>query len=491
MAKLQNKTIYASLAWNFFERICVECVQLVISIILARILLPEDYGILALITIFISISTVIVETGLSSSIINKEDITKKQINFIFSISLLASIVLYAVIFFGAPLIAKFYDAYNSTLLIKLLRVYSLVLPIGAITSVQMAVVHKNMQFKKMFFVNFISVIVSGAIGVFLAVNDYGVWALIAQQMTSKAILFISLTLILKWIPTLGKPDKESWGMIKYGSNILGLGLFNVVYNQFSSITVGKIYTPNSLAFYNKAQTFPSMIATNTDYSMQKVMFSAYSKEKDDINRIKEMMRNTISIISFILFPLLLGMFATTENIVYCLLSEKWIPSVPYMRLFCLFYLLQPFKTTGAQALNGIGKSKLSLRVGIVSKSIGICLMLSTVWFGLVYLLIGLIVSEIIASIFYCFLNKKYFNYTIGEQIKDFMPSLICSSIMCILVVMIGETMQSLAPIITLIIQCLSGIIIYFVASLLFNRKILNTLKTIFKKKEKKDETLSG
>lgn len=489
MAKLQNKTVYTSLAWNFLERLCVECIQLVISIILARILLPEDYGVLALITIFISISTVLVETGLSSSIINKKDVTQRQINFIFSISLIASIILYVIIFFCAPIIATFYDAYDPVLLVKLLRVYSLVLPVGAITSVQIAVVHKNMQFKKMFLVNFIAVIISGAIGVFLALNGYGAWALIAQQMTSKIILLISLTVILKWVPRLGKPDQDSWEMIKYGSNILGLGLFNVVYNQFSSITVGKIYTPNSLAFYNKAQTFPSMIATNTDYSMQKVMFSAYSKEKENIGRIKEMMRNTISIISFILFPLLLGMLATTENIVYCLLSEKWMPCVPYMQLFCLFYLLQPLKTTGAQALNGIGQSKLSLRVGIVSKIIGIILILSTVWFGLVYLLIGLILSEIIASVVYILLNKKYFNYTIGEQLKDFVPSLICSSIMCISAIMIGKIINSLAPIMMLILQCVCGAIVYFATSLILNRKMFNTLKTFLKKKEKKDETL--
>lgn len=489
MAKIQNKTVYSSLAWNFFERICVECVQLIISIVLARILLPEDYGILALITIFISISTVIVETGLCSSIINKKDITKAQINFIFLINFTSSFVLYVIIFFCAPLIAKFYSAYDSTLLIKLLRVYSLVLPLGAITSVQTAVIHKNMQFKKMFFINFISVIISGGVGVFLAVNGCGTWALVAQQMMAKVMLFISLTIILKWIPRPGRADKDSWSMIKYGSNILGLSLFNVVYNQFSSITVGKIYNPNSLAFYNKAQTFPAMIATNTDYSMQKVMFSAYSKEKEDITRIKEMMKNTISIISFILFPLLLGMLAATENIVYCVLSEKWMPCVPYMQLFCLFYLLQPLKTTSAQALNGIGKSSLSLRVGITSKLIGIAIILSTVWFGLKYLLLGLIFTEIIASIIYFTLNKKYFNYTIGEQVKDFLASLICSLIMCGSVIIIGELIRNLAPIVILITQVITGVFIYLLLSLIVNKKMLMTLKTFVKKKEKKDGTV--
>ena len=491
MSNLKNKTVYSSLAWNFFERICVEGVQLVLSIILARILIPEDYGILALITIFISISTVIVETGLCSSIINKKDVTKRQINFIFTINLCSAILLYLIIFLSAPLIASFYDAYNKELLTKLLRVYSLILPIGAFTSVQTAMVHKNMLFKKMFFVNIACVTLSGIVGVSLALKGAGVWALVFQQMSSKVVLFFALTILLKWIPHPTKAEKESWEMIKYGSNILGLSLFNVFYNQFSSIVVGKVHTPSSLAYYNKAQTFPSMIATNTDYSMQKVMFSAYSKEKDDLTRIKDMMRRTIVIISFILFPLMFGMLATSKNIVIVLLTEKWMPTIPYMQLFCVFYFLQPLKTTGAQALNGIGKSNVPLRVGLFSKSLGIVLILSTVWFGLRILLVSLIFSETIGSIIYMTLNKKYFSYTFKEQIWDFLPSLICSLIMCGAVLVIGALAKSLLPIVALIIQVFSGMLIYFGLSFIMNRKILKMVKTFFKKKEKIDETVSS
>ncbi|MBE5756524.1 MAG: lipopolysaccharide biosynthesis protein [Clostridiales bacterium] len=483
MAKVSSKTIYSSLLWNFLERILVEGIQLIISIVLARILLPEDYGILSLIVVFVSIATVFVETGFCSALIHKKEIDNNDINFIFTVNIIISILMCAILFFTAPLIANFYKNYNANELIRMLRGYSLILPIGAISSVQTALVHRKMMFKNMLVVNSIATITSGAVGIILALNGFGTWALILQQISFKVITVLILAFIVKWLPKVCFGKKESWGMIKYGSNILWVRLFNTFYNKLSALVVGKRYSPETLAFYEKGQTFPSLIATNTDYSLQKVMFSAYSKEQDNLPRIKELMRQTISLITFILFPLIMGMFAVTKNLISCLLTDKWLDATIYMQLFCLFYLLQPIKTTSAQALNGIGKSNVSFRIAIFSKLLGIVLIFSTIWFGLVWMLIGLIFTEVVACLLYFILNKKYFSYGIREQVIDILPTIVTSTIMVVAVILFTKLVTGLNKYLLLGLQVLIGFIVYAIFAFIIDKKKVRLIKDFFKNKK--------
>ena len=275
--------------WNLLERVGTQGAQLIVSIILARILLPEAYGILALITVFINLATVVVETGFGSSVIQKKDITPRQIDVIFTLNLTVAVVLCGVLWLVAPLIASFYSNYDRTLLIRVIRVYSLILPVGGITSIQSAMIYRNMEFKKFFKVNIAVTVLSSIIGIVMALLDCGVWALIAQQLSAKVILFVSLLFAVKWKPRLNFRFRQSGSMFRFGSNILLNRLLNMLYHQISSLVIGKTYSPDTLAFYTKGNTFPSMIATNTDYALQKVMFSAYSKHQDDLAKVRELM----------------------------------------------------------------------------------------------------------------------------------------------------------------------------------------------------------
>ena len=471
--EISRNKIGVSLIWNFGEKLFTQGIQLLISIVLARILLPEDYGILALVTVFINIMTIIVETGLGSAIIQKKNIDKKEINQLFSINLFVSVVLYIGLFFLSPFIAKFYDKYDSELLVAVLRVYSLILPIGAFTSIQSSIIYRKFDFKKLFFINITTVVLSGAVGIVMARLNFGVWALVSQQVMSKFVLLIILLFVLDWKPRLKKPDKETFTMMRYSLNILGNRLIIVVYNQIRSLFIGKIYNADSLAFYNKGETFPSMIATNTDYALQKVMFSAYSKVQDDIQNVKSMVRRTISLSTFVLMPLMLGFAATADKIVLVVLTEKWMQSVDYMRFFCLIYLLQPIKTSSAQALNGIGKSNVTLRIGILSKIIGIAVLIPSINISVKAIVIGAFFTEILSLPIYFYANKKYVTYSLKEQFSDLLKNLIPSLIMAVIVFFTGKLLNGMNTLLLLIIQVAVGGIVYLVMAVITKNESFN------------------
>ena len=461
---VSGRKIGSSLLWNFGEKMFTQGIQLVISIVLARLLLPEDYGILALVMVFVNVLTVFVETGLGSAIIQKKAIDYKEINQLFTINVLVSVVLYISIYFLAPWIASIYSRYDAKLLVAVIRVCTLVLPVGAITSIQNSILYRAFRFKKLFFINIVTVFVSGAIGIAMAYMGYGVWALVAQQIASKSLLFVILLFVLDWKPHCALPNRNTVSMIKYSANILGNRLVVVLYNQFRSLLIGRIYSAEDLAFYNKGETFPSMIATNTDYSLQKVMFSAYSKEQDDLARIKQMMRRTISLSTFVLTPIMLGIAAAATNIILVLLTGKWLPSVTYMRVFCLIYLLQPIKTASAQALDGIGKSKTTLHIGLVSKSIGVISLLVAVRISVRAIVLAALITEVLSMPMYFYINSKYVNYTIAEQMtdlgKNFLPSLAIAAF----IYGISVFCSSLAPVIQLVLQIICGAVLYIALS---------------------------
>lgn len=479
---VSGKKIGVSLAWNFGEKMFTQGIQLVISIVLARILLPEDYGILALVMVFVNILTVFVETGLGSAIVQKKTIEKNEINQLFSINVFVALVLYLAIFLLSPWIASIYSNYDSSLLISVIRVYSLVLPIGSLTSIQSSLLYRKFDFKKLFFVNITTVFVSGAAGIAMAYLGFGVWALVSQQIASKIILGVILLFALEWKPRLKKPNRDTLSMIRYSANILGNRLIVVVYNQFRSLFIGKLYSAEDLAFYNKGETFPSMIATNTDYALQKVMFSAYSKEKDDISRIKYMMRKTISLSTFVLTPIMLGFAAAANNVVLVLLTEKWLPSVEYMRIFCLIYLLQPIKTSSAQALDGMGKSNITLKVGFASKAIGVISLIIALRIGVKAIVIATLITEVISLPFYFYINSKYVRYTLIEQIMDLSKNIFPALVVAGVVLGVGYLVKTSSALVLLLIQVGLGIITYFVVSVIMKNEsmffILNKIGLI-------------
>lgn len=467
------------------ERACTQGAQLVVSIILARLLMPEAYGILALITVFVNLATVVVETGFGSSVIQKKDITKQQINTIFTFNLMVAVILCGTLWALAPLIASFYSNYDQTLLIKVIRIYSLILPLGAVTSIQTAVLYRDMHFKKLFVVNILVTVLSSAVGIALAYMNAGVWALVFQQLSAKAVTLLILLVAVKWKPWLNFQFRQAGSMFRFGGNILLNRLLNMLYHQVSSLVIGKKYNPDTLAYYTKGNTFPSIIATNTDYALQKVMFSAYSKHQEDLEKVKSMMRKTICLSTFILSPLMFGMLACTENFIRVVLTDKWLPATIYMQIFCLSFFLQPIGTTAAQAFNGIGRSDLTLKIGVATKVTGIALVLAAVPFGVIYIALAVLMTTVVSAVVYAIANKRIFGYSIWEQLQDVGGNTLTAVAMMALCFVVGFLCRNMAPIIALVLQVLAGAVWYVVSSLITKNKnityVIHKVKSLKKR----------
>ena len=461
--------------WNLLERVGTQGAQLLVSIILARILAPSAYGILALITVFVNLATVIVETGFGSSVIQKKDITPRQIDVVFTLNFSVSILLCAVLWLTAPWIASFYDQYEHSLLVQVIRIYSLILPIGSVTSIQSSVVYRDMAFRKFFLVNIIVTILSSVIGIVMALLNCGVWALIFQQISAKAILLICLLFAVKWKPKFNFHFRQSGSMFRFGSNILLNRLLNMLYHQISSLVIGKAYAPDVLAFYTKGNTFPAMIATNTDYALQKVMFSAYSKHQDDLGKVREMMRKTIRLSTFVLSPLMFGMLSCAGSFILVVLTDIWLPARIYMQIFCLSYFLQPIGTNSAQALNGIGRSDLTLKIGLFTRLSGIALVLAAIPLGVTYIALAVLLTSLISAVTYMIANRTVFGYRISTQLKDLAGNVLPAATMVLVCLGIGYLCSSLSPVVILVLQVLSGALWYLCWAIIFRNENLTYL----------------
>lgn len=466
------------------ERACTQGAQLLVSIILARLLMPEAYGILALITVFVNLATVVVETGFGSSVIQKKDITKQQINTIFTFNLLVAVALCSILWAIAPLIAAYYSNYDQALLIKVVRIYSLILPLGSVTSIQTAVLYRDMQFKKLFVVHLLVTVISSTVGITMAYMNAGVWALVFQQLSAKAVTLLILLVVVKWKPWLNFQFRQAGNMFRFGGNILLNRLLNMLYHQISSLVIGKKYNPDTLAYYTKGNTFPSIVATNTDYALQKVMFSAYSKCQDDLKKVKSMMCKTICLSTFILSPLMFGMLACTENFIRVVLTDKWLPATIYMQIFCISFFLQPIGTTAAQALNGIGRSDLTLKIGIATKVTGIALVLAAVPFGVIYIALAVLMTTVISAVVYTIMNKRVFGYSVWEQLQDVGGNTLTAVTMMALCFGIGLLCRNVAPVVALALQVLGGMIWYIGVSFVTKNKnvtyVIQKVKSMIK-----------
>lgn len=470
----KNKVI-SSLIWKFLERGGVQGVQFVLSIILARLVTMEDYGVIALLLVFIQIATVFIQSGFNTALIQKKESDELDFSSIFYLSLIVAAILYVLLYFGAPLVAGFYKSESLT---KLLRVISLTLFFGAINSVQNAYVSKTMQFRRFFFSSMGSVICSGIVGIVLAYKGFGVWALVFQQLVRDFLICVILWFTVKWRPKLLFSLNRVKTLFSFGWKLLVSGLLDTVFRNIYNLIVGKIYDKGALGAFNRGQQFPQVIATNLDGSIQSVMLPTLSSHNDDVAEVKRITRRSISMSSFLLMPCMFGLAAIAKPLVIVLLTEKWLPCVPFLQLACISYAIYPIHTANLTGINALGRSDVFLKLEIIKKIITIVNILITIPFGIYAMAIGQVITSFIASFINAYPNKKLMNYTYFEQIKDMIPSFICSIVMALCVWSIHFIIKQ--NVILLIIQIICGIIFYILCCKLLKietyQYFINTIK---------------
>lgn len=463
-----NTTVYSksrvvkALVWKFLERGGTQCVQFVIQIVLARLLCPDDYGVLAILMAFLAFSNVFVQSGLNIALIQKQDADETDFSSVFWLSFSIALVLYCFLFCTAPFIAVFF---GKKILTPVLRVLAVTLFFGSLNSVQSAIVAKTMQFKRFFFSSMGGAIGSGLIGIIVAINGYGVWALVAQQLLNCFIITIILWFTVKWRPHLVFSYKKIQNLFSFGWKLLCSGIIGTAYVQIFNLTIGKIFTSKDLGYFNRGDAFPSIIATNLDGSIQSVILPALSSNNNDKNAIKQMVRRSMSVSSFLLLPLMFGMIVAAKPMVQVLLSDVWLPCVPFIQLSCFYFALFPFHTANLTAINAIGRSDIYLKLELVKDIIGVLIMFLSIRFGIFFMAISRIVTGLLSTVINAHPNKKLIHYSYFEQWKDVLPSLILSSVMAVCVYFVS--FLAVNPVIVLGLQFFIGCIIYFGLAALF------------------------
>ncbi len=477
MDNIKNKVL-SGVVWKFAERILSQGVTFVVSLVIARILLPEDYGMIAMISVFINIAIVLVSNGFNSALIQGQSVTEEDFSTLFWSSLFISISIYIILFLLAPLISKFY---NVTELTPIIRVFSILLPISAYNSIQNAYVAKKMDFKKNFIASLIASIVSGIIGIILAKKGFGVWALVFQTLSSIFLNTIVQAFIVKWHPKFVFSLKKSTPLLKFGANSLGADLIGTIFNQLNSFAMGKWYSAADLAYYNKGYSFPQLIHGNVCGIIASVMYPAFSSEIKDLNRLKDMARKTTKMINFVLCPIYIGMIAVSYNMIKLLLTEKWIQSVPFLIIVCVTYIIYNISPLDLLLLRSIGRSDIVFRLEFIKKPIWLTMLIISVFINVYAVAIVLIFAVLLEAIINSIAIKKFLNYGFFLKLKDWIKVIYPSLLMFIIVV--AMNLFNINILILFPLQIIVGIVFYILFSIITKNECFFYLVNMIKNRK--------
>lgn len=480
MADITKKSVIGNFIWRFAERCGAQLVTFIVSIVLARILDPKDYGTIALVTVFTTILQVFVDSGLGTALIQKKNADDLDFSSVFYFNFIVCIILYVGMFIAAPYIALFY---KDTTLTPVIRVISLTIVISGVKGIQQAYVSKNMLFKRFFFSTIGGTIFSAVLGIAMAYMGYGVWALVAQQLSNTAIDTLILWLTVKWRPKKMFSYERLKGLFSFGWKLLISSLLDTAYNNLRNLIIGKLYSSSDLAFYNQGEKFPKVIVMNINASIDSVLLPTMSIEQDNPERIKQMTRRAIKTSTYVMAPLMMGLAFCAEPIVRLVLTDKWIFCIPFLRIFCITYMFWPVHTANLNAINAMGRSDWFLRLEIIKKIVGLAILLSTMWFGVMAMAYSLLLSSVLSQIINSWPNRKLLKYGYLEQARDFAPGILLAVLMGICVHFVEY--MSLPMIVTLVIQIVLGAIIYIVGSAILKLEefqyLLEMIKSIMKK----------
>ena len=458
MGEVSKEKVTVNFIWRLLERTGAQVVSFIVSLVLARLLEPSAYGDVALVTVISSILQVFVDGGMANALIQKKDADDIDFSTVFYFNLFFCIILYFFVCVSAPTISSFYGK-NLTAVI---RVLCLIIVISGIKNVQQAYVSRHMIFKKFFYATLGGTIISAAFGIFLAYKGFGVWALIAQQLINPAVDTLILWITVKWRPIARFSFNRFKILFSFGWKLLVAQLIDSLYENCRSLIIGKMYSSDTLAYYNKGKQFPSLILSNVSSSMDSVLFPTLSSVQDKKGRIASMLSRSIKLSTYIVVPLMIGLAVIGKPLINLLLTDKWLPCVSYMQIFCIAMIFTPISLSNLNAIKAIGDSKKYLQLEIVRKVFGVITLLIFMWFGPAYIAI----SYLLNNVFGCFVNmlatNRLINYGPKEQFIDIFPSLVCTIIMAAIVYSVSYIINS--DMLLILSQVLVGSISYMAIS---------------------------
>lgn len=474
---LKNKTINAML-WSFIERIGNQLITVLIGIILARLLLPKEFGSVAMLTVFIAVGDAFVRGGFGHALIQKQDADIVDESTVFYLNIIIAIPLYGLLYLTAPLIADFY---NIPLLTSLTRVLSLNIIVGSLVVVQNALMIKVLAFKKLVKVTLIASFISGTIGITMAYSGFGVWSLAAYTISNKLINAIVPWIVFPWRPAWRFSLNSLKNMFPFGSRMFLNTLLSIIMNNLYVIAIGKMFSASDLGFYSRASKFVQIGNISLARTAERVTYPVYSSIQNEKARLKRGMRKSLSSLSMISFPMMIGMAVVAKALILVLLTDKWLPSVPYLQLLCIVGILYPLRTINLNVLKAVGKSDLFFYLNLMNSLMIILSLSITYRWGIKAIICGQIVISVVDYFVINFFTYKVINYSIYEQVKDIFPYLLISCLM-------GACSFSLQFIdftsVTYLLtyQVLTGITLYILLNVIFRTHAFFEIFGIFSNK---------
>ena len=473
-------SVIKNFLWRLAERAGAQGVKLLVELALAQVLLPKEYGLIAMVTVFITVFNVFVDSGLGNALIQKKDADELDFASVFWFNVVWCVIMYGILYMIAPAIAALYKHEELCLV---LRVLGLQIIISGVKNVYQAYVSRTMQFRKFFFATLGGTLGAAAIGITMAYRGYGVCALVAQQLFNVLTDTVILCLVVKWHPKRMFSFERLKGLLSYGWKLLLSALIDTVYNEARTFIIGTRYTEDDLAFYNRGEQFPQVIAANVNTSIDSVLLPTMSREQDERARVRAMTRRAIMTSTYIMAPLMIGLACIGLQLIRALMPERWIPCVPYLRIFCAGMLFYPIHTANLNAIKALGRSDVYLKLEIIKKIVGILLILITMHISVAAMALSTLVNSLLCQIINTWPNRKLLDYRYKDQILDILPNILMAAFMGACVWGIGKL--PLPDWAALLIQIPAGAAIYAGLSAAFKNEsfafLLSALKRILKR----------
>lgn len=482
----KKQSVITNFIWRFMERGGTYVMNFIVSIVLARLLDPSLYGTVALVTAITTILQVFVDSGMANSLIQKKDTDDLDYSSVFYFNLAFCLLLYAGLFFCAPWISRLYRIPELT---PIVRVLGLTIVVSGVKNVQQAYVAKTMQFRRFFFATLGGTVFSAVVGITLAYLGYGVWALVFQQLLNVTVNTAILWLTVGWKPKRMFSWKRLGGLISYGWKLLVSQLLDTAYLKLYQFIIGLRYSTADLAFYNRGDQFPNLIMENTSASLDSVLLPVLSSEQDDRTRVREMTRRAVKVSTFVLMPLMAGLAACAEPLVRFLLTEKWLPCVPYMQLFCLNYAFWPVHTANLNAIKAVGRSDIFLKLEIIKKVLETGILLVTMRYGVMAITLGLLASGFASIVINAWPNRRLLDLPFTRQLLDVLPALLLSLGMAAAIWPV--TLLRVHDAVKLLIMVPAGVLIYVGVSALLKLDSFTYVLEIAKRLLRRGRTTEG
>lgn len=450
MSSLKDQTV-KGVYWSSAENIITVGITFVVGLVLARLLGPEEYGLIGIITIFISVFNSIVDSGFSNALIRKKEVDNLDYNTIYITNLVFSVILFIVLFLIAPAISVFF---NRPQLIPLTRVMGGVLIINAFSIIPRTVLVRQLDFKTQAKVSFIASIVSGVIGIGMALSGCGIWSLVGQQISRQFLNSALLWVWCHWRPQIEFSFSRFKDLFNFGWKLLVSGLIDTIWKEIYQVVIGKVYSPSTLGQYTRAQQFASVFSSNLTFVVQRVSFPALSQIQDDKLRLKLAYKRIIKVTMLVSFVLMLGMVGSAKQMVQVLVGDQWLPCVPYLQIICFTMMLYPLHAINLNMLQVQGRSDLFLKLEIIKKIIAVGPIVLGVFINIYWMLIGSVVTGFISYWLNAAYSGPFLNYSSKEQFLDILPSFGLAFIMMLAV--LGMSYIPISPYVVFPLQIIVG-----------------------------------